>query len=79
VIIMALKDKMMERALGSVTTKAIKGLVPLMESIHTYMELQAAYLEQILKIQLLKEGDKEHAEKTIKNIRERIIEPETQE
>lgn len=77
---MGLKDKVAERMLGSVANKAVQGLVPLMESIHTYMELQAAYLEEVLRTQLKKENkNEEEVEKTIKNIRDRIIEPETKE
>ena len=76
---MGLKDKVAERMLGSVTNKAMKGLVPLMESIHTYMELQAAYLEEILRIKLQRYNDKEKTNEIIKAIRERIIEPEPKE
>lgn len=76
---MGLKDKVAERMLGSVTNKAMKGLVPLMESIHTYMELQAAYLEQILRIQMKKDIGQEQANEAIKTIRNRIIEPEPKE
>ena len=72
---MGMKDRAMERVLGGVTGKAVKGLVPLLESIHTYMELQAAYQEQILRIKLQEiSHNAERVNDEITKIKNKIVE-----
>ena len=72
---MSLKDRAMERVLGGVTGKAVKGLVPLLESIHTYMELQAALLEEILRLKWQEvSNDEEEINEKIDKIKRKIVE-----
>ena len=72
---MGLKDRAMERVLGGVTGKAVKSLVPLLESIHTYMELQAALQEAMLRIELNKSKfTNEEVNETINKIKNKIVE-----
>ena len=71
---MGMKDRAMERVLGGVTGKAVKKLVPLLESIHTYMELQAAFQEEILRLKWQGVNDEEEINEKIDKIKRKIVE-----